>query len=58
MELSTTIHRIFEINSSFHVKQCTTRKVQFPFLSRFLLVLTKISFWEEDWALGYNSMEL
>ena len=54
--LATTIHKIFETNSSFHVKQCTTGKVQFLFFSSFLLVLTKFSFWEEDWALGYNSM--
>ena len=54
---ATTIHKIFETNSSFHVKQRTTGKVQFLFFSRFLLVLTKFSFWEEDWALGYNSMK-
>ena len=30
-------------------------KVQFPFSSSFVLVLTKFSFWQEDWALGYNS---
>ena len=55
---ATTIHRIFKTNSSFHVKQGTTGKVQFLFFSSFLIVLTKFSFWEEDWALGYNSMEL
>ena len=53
----TTIHKIFETNSRFHVKQRTTGKVQFVFFSSFLLVLTKFSFWEEDWALGYNSMK-
>ena len=53
----TTIHRIFETKSTFHVKQRTTGKVQFPFVSSFLLVLTKFSFSEEDWALGYNSMK-
>ena len=55
--IATTIHKIFETNSSFHVKQGTTGKVQFLFLSSFLLVLTKFLFWEEDWALVYNSMK-
>ena len=54
---ATTIHRIFKTKSSFHVKQRTTGKVQLPFFSSFLLVLIKFSFWEEDWALGYNSMK-
>ena len=30
-------------------------KVQFLFFKIFLIVLKKNSFWEEDWALGYNS---
>ena len=55
-QIATTIHKIFETNSSFHVKQRTTGKLQLLF-SSFLLVLTKFSFWEEDWALGYNSMK-
>ena len=38
---TTTIHKIFETNSSFHVKQRSTGKVQFLFFSSFLLVLTK-----------------
>ena len=42
------IHKIFETNYSFHVKQRATAKVQFLFFGRFLLVLTKFSFWEED----------
>ena len=53
----TIIHKIFETNSSFHVKQRTTGTVQFLFFSSFLLLLTKFLFWEEDWALGYNSMK-
>ena len=44
----TIIPKIFEINSSFHVKQHTTGKVQFLFFWRFLLVLTKFSFQERD----------
>ena len=42
---ATIIHKIFETNSSFHVKQRTPGKVQFLFFRRFLLVLTKFSFW-------------
>ena len=29
----------------------------FLFFKSFLLVSTKISFWQEDWALGYDSMK-
>ena len=32
-------------------------KVSFLFLKSFLLVLTKYSFWQADWALGYHSMK-
>ena len=39
---STIIHKIFETNSSFHVKQHTNEKVLFVFFKRFLLILTKI----------------
>ena len=31
-------------------------KFRFLFFRRVLLVLKKNSFWEEGWALGYNSM--
>ena len=41
------IHKIFETNSSFHVKQGTTRKIQFLFFKMFLLVATKFLFWHE-----------
>ena len=34
----------------------TVGKVSFLFLQSFLLVLTKLSFWRADWALGYHSM--
>ena len=50
----TMIHKIFETNFSFHEKQ---RKLQFLFFRKFLLVLTKFSFWEEDEALENNSMQ-
>ena len=55
--ISDKIDRIFETKSTCHVKQRTTGKFKFPFFTSFLLVLTKFSFWEEDWALGYNSMK-
>ena len=45
---STIIPKIFEIKSSFHVKRRTTGKVHFLFFRRFLIVLTKFSFREED----------
>ena len=45
---SIIIYKIFETNSSFHVKQCTMGRVQFAFFGRFLQVLTKFSFWAED----------
>ena len=42
----TIIHKIFETNSDFHVKQGTKGKGQFLFFRRFLLVLTSfISGW-------------
>ena len=39
------------------MKQCTTGKLPFLFLKSFLLALTKFSFWEENWAIGYNFMK-
>ena len=33
-----------------------TGKVSFLFSRSFLLVLAKLSFWQEDWALGYHSL--
>ena len=53
----TTIHKVLETNSSFHVKERTTGKVQFLFFRKFLLLLTKFSFWEEDRGLGNNSVK-
>ena len=35
-----------------------TIKVPFLFFRSFLLVLTKSSFWDEDYAPGYNSIKL
>ena len=48
--------KIFEKNSSFHLKERTTAKISFLLFSSFLLLSTKFLFWEEDWALGYNYM--
>ena len=50
--------KTFEKNSSFNVKQHTPGKVQSLFLTSLSIVLTKFTFWEKDWALGYNSMKL
>ena len=49
----TSMDKIFENNSSFPVKWGTTRKVQFLLSRSLLLALTKFSFWEEEWLLGY-----
>ena len=56
-DISTTIQKILETNSSFYTTQRTTGKVEFLFFSSFKLILTKFSFWQEDQALGYNSMK-
>ena len=45
------------IHISFHVRQRTTRKVLLLFFGTFLLVLTKFSFWQGKWALGYHFMK-
>ena len=52
----TITHRISETNSSFRGKQRIVGKVKFLFYKSFLLVLTKLSFWQGNWALGYHSM--
>ena len=54
---TTSTDKIFEKISSYPVKYRTTGKVQILFSRSLLLVLTKLSFWEEDWALGYTSMK-
>ena len=54
---STITHKISETNSKFHVALRTGGKVQFLFCKSSLLVLTKILFWQGDWALGYHSMK-
>ena len=55
--LATIMQKMFVANSSFHVKQRTTRKFQFLFFSSFLLVWIKFLFWEDVWPLGYSSMK-
>ena len=50
-------HKVSETNSSIHVKWCTTGKVEFLFFKSFLLVLTKLSFWQGVMALRHHSMK-
>ena len=57
-EEAAVLAKICETNFSVSVKLPITWKVQFQFLTSFLLVLKKISFWEEDWAPGFNSMKI
>ena len=45
---ATIIHKIFETNSSFHVKWRTMIKVQFLLFKNLLLMPTKFSFLQED----------
>ena len=53
--------KCFIFNSDNHYcynhSQNFAGKVQFHFFSNFLLILAKFSFWEDDWALDYNSMK-
>ena len=50
---TTIAHKMFETNSSFHVKfSCFHIFIVFMFFKRFLLVLTKLSFWRGEKALG------
>ena len=51
--LSTIMDKMFDTNSSFNVKLRTTGKVSFLFFRSLFLVF--LAFWEEDWAIGYNS---
>ena len=53
--VSTISHRIFETKSSFHVKQRTAGEVSLLFFGSSLTALTKCSFLQEGWALGYHS---
>ena len=48
--LSTIIHKIFETNSSFHVKKRPTGKFEYLFCKSFWLVLKKNHF---DRKTGY-----
>ena len=45
---ATILDKVFETNLSFYVTLPTTRNVQFPFSSSFVLELIKLSFWKED----------
>ena len=48
---------MLETNPSSYVEHHTRGKFQFLFLGSFLLILTKCSFWEQYWELGYNLMK-
>ena len=52
------IEKIFQTTSGSHVQLRTRGNALFPFFKRFLLVLTKFSFWKKDWTLGYYSLKL
>ena len=49
--------KLFERNFRFHVKWCIMGKVHYLVCINFSLVLTKLSSWEEEWALSYNSLK-
>ena len=57
MFTETIIRKISETDSSFYITQQTTGMVTFLFFKSLLLLLTKLSFWQEDLARGYHSME-
>ena len=48
MHMYAIMEKIFETDSSFHLKQPTKEKVQFLFFRRFFIVLTKFSIGEGD----------
>ena len=54
---TTIMDKVFEANSSFMSNRALRGKVQFLLFKRFLLVLKKKSFWEEDSTPGYNSVK-
>ena len=51
-------HKVTETNSTFHMEWHIAGKVEFLCVKSFILILTKLSFWQGDWALGFHSMEL
>ena len=53
LALSTIIDKILETNSS---RLCEIGHYKFIFFN-VLLLLKKFSFWEDDWALVYNSIK-
>ena len=48
--------RVININSLLRGTR-NDGKVQFLFFKSFLLVITKLSFWRWDWAVGYRPMK-
>ena len=49
---------LFQQNHGQNIWDSTTGKIRFLFLRGLLTILTKLSFWEEDLALSYNSVNL
>ena len=53
--ISTIGYKASKTNSSFHVRERATGKVESLFFGTFLLVLIKFLFWQGGWALSYHS---
>ena len=53
--LETTMEKMFDTSSIFHVKYRATQNFCFLYFSSVLQVLAKSLFLEEDWELGYLS---
>ena len=49
--------RYLRLTLVFMWNSALREKFKFLFFKSFLQVLTKFSFWPEDWALGYHSMK-
>ena len=54
----TILAKIYWAKFSVRMKYRTMEKVQFEVLNSFLLALTKFSFWEDYWVLGYFPMKI
>ena len=54
---ATIMDKIFETNFVFHVKWCTMGKSFICIFQYFFASIDKVTFWEKNWALGYNSIK-
>ena len=52
-KMPTTSHKIFETNSMLASGEGVHNGEKNLFFKSFLLFLTKLSLWQENWALGY-----